>query len=87
VDGGESSGFGTAAQPKLGQEIAHVVTCRLFADEQTRSNLGVGQPLRDKPQHLDLAVAQELEILRTGPPLDAEIAEKCGGRICIWDCA
>ena len=60
-----------------------MVTRRLRADEEAAGDLRVGQPAGHESNHFHLTLAEELEVLRTGPPLHPQFAEERGGLIGI----
>ena len=68
--------FGAAADAELGQDVAHVVSGSLHADEEPLGDLGVREPLHDQAEHLLLTAAEHGAVPGAGAALDAEVAEE-----------
>src|SRR5581483_6793606 len=67
-----------AGQAELGVDPARVVLGRLRADVEATRDLGVAEAVAEKPQHLELALAQPAVTSRAGAALGAEAAEERG---------
>src|SRR6516162_2987338 len=61
---GPRGDLAAVAEPKLDQDVLHVVLRRPLGYEQGLADLLVGQPPPDQPSHLELTRAQR----RTGQP-------------------
>src|SRR6266481_3216808 len=80
--GGEPGGFSAAPHAELGEDAGHVMLGCLAGDEQPRGDLGVGQALAEKPQHLLLALGEPADVLRAPPRrLHSEFPQQCRCRV------
>src|ERR1051325_4541195 len=52
---GEDHGLGASPDAQLVEEVGDVVAHRLFADRETRCDLGVSESFRNQSQHFALA--------------------------------
>jgi len=58
---GDDNKLGTVTRAEFEHDVAYVRLCRSRADEQRRSDLGVGHALSNEPEHLSLTFRQVRE--------------------------